>query len=597
MGTVGNTRALRTITFFVAICLLSFPVHAKYNGGTGEPNNPYQIATAAQMNAIGANPGDWGMHFKLMADIDLSGFDGKNGRPAYNIIGPDTLPGTWEYDGTPFTGVFDGNGHVISHLTITGERYLGLFGLVGAGAAVKNLGVVSADIIGSEDIGVIAGGSGDLQIRYVQPGTLSGCYSTGAVTGDYCVGGLVGRNYGTVTDCYSTVTVSANSWVGGLVGSNDDGIVTECYSTGVVTGIDASSVGGLVGFSPGIVLRCVWDMQTSGQCQSAGGVGLTTTEMMDPQVLGLNGFGGDPNWVLDPGRDYPRLAWEGKAGTIIVQPNLDSLEGRGTADAPYHLRTADHLILLGKAGMLWDKHLALSADIDLQADPQSEHVFAQAVIPVFTGIFDGNDHTISHLMIKGQSFLGLIGQLGSGAQVKNLGVVDVNMTGSGNYIGGLVAHNRGAVTQCFSSGVANGGVYVGGLVGYNDYYGGTATGCYSAVAVRGHVSGGLIGYNAGAVTQCYSTGVVTGYGVSHVGGLAADGSVKNATACFWDTQTSGQVTSAGGTGKTTAEMQTARTFLDAGWDFVGETANGTQDIWRIDEGKDYPRLWWEAYNN
>jgi hypothetical protein len=40
--------------------------------------------------------------------------------------------------------------------------------------------------------------------------------------------------------------------------------------------------------------------------------------------------------------------------------------------------------------------------------------------------------------------------------------------------------------------------------------------------------------------------------------------------------------------------QTAGTFIEAGWDFVGETANGTEDIWWILEGKDYPRLWWEA---
>ena len=84
------------------------------------------------------------------------------------------------------------------------------------------------------------------------------------------------------------------------------------------------------------------------------------------------------------------------------------------------------------------------------------------------------------------------------------------------------------------------------------------------------------------------------HGSSSVGGLVGNGSSKNVTACFWDTQTSGQATSAGGTGKTTAEMQTAKTFLDAGWDFVGETANGTEDIWWILEGKDYPRLWWEA---
>jgi len=46
-------------------------------------------------------------------------------------------------------------------------------------------------------------------------------------------------------------------------------------------------------------------------------------------------------------------------------------------------------------------------------------------------------------------------------------------------------------------------------------------------------------------------------------------------------------------GLTTAELQTATTFLEAGWDFVDEVANGTDDIWWILEGQDYPRLWWE----
>ena len=46
-------------------------------------------------------------------------------------------------------------------------------------------------------------------------------------------------------------------------------------------------------------------------------------------------------------------------------------------------------------------------------------------------------------------------------------------------------------------------------------------------------------------------------------------------------------------GKTTAEMQIAGTFLEAGWDFVDKTENGMDDIWWILEGQDYPRLWWE----
>ena len=74
-----------------------------YTGGTGEPNDPYLIYDANQMNAIGADPCDWDKHFKLMADIDLSRFTGTD----FNIIG------YWDERGPnePFTGVFDGTGH------------------------------------------------------------------------------------------------------------------------------------------------------------------------------------------------------------------------------------------------------------------------------------------------------------------------------------------------------------------------------------------------------------------------------------------------------------------------------------------------------
>ena len=77
------------------------------------------------------------------------------------------------------------------------------------------------------------------------------------------------------------------------------------------------------------------------------------------------------------------------------------------------------------------------------------------------------------------------------------------------------------------------------------------------------------------------------------------------TDSFWDIETSGVINMCGGRntdanccndsfGKTTDEMQTADTFLNAGWDFMGETKNGTEDIWWVLEGQDYPRLWWES---
>jgi len=112
----------------------------------------------------------------------------------------------------------------------------------------------------------------------------------------------------------------------------------------------------------------------------------------------------------------------------------------------------------------------------------------------------------------------------------------------------------------------------------------------------------LIGRNyEGSIWSSYSTGSVIG--TDKVGGLVGENTlIPNQQgqyntgiigSSFWDMETSRQTTSAGGEGKTTAEMQTAKTFLDGGWDFVDEIENGTEDIWGILEGQGYPRLAWE----
>ena len=127
------------------------------------------------------------------------------------------------------------------------------------------------------------------------------------------------------------------------------------------------------------------------------------------------------------------------------------------------------------------------------------------------------------------AYLGLFGQLASGAEVKDLGVVDVNITGSGYYVGGLVGYNDGTVTQCYSTGAVSRAVrHVGGLVGYNRWH------CDPVLQHRcgqrqlGRV-GGLVGCNGGTVTQCYSTGAVSGS--SSVGGLVdSDGDQLGRTA-------------------------------------------------------------------
>ena len=187
-------------------------------------------------------------------------------------------------------------------------------------------------------------------------------------------------------------------------------------------------------------------------------------------------------------------------------------------------------------------------------------------------------------------------------------------------VGGLVGFmSSGRVKQCFSTGAVTGKTLVGGLVGLNgsdsstsggfggnpyvedSYSASTVTGEGDAYGYGGEVVGigGLVGFNGGYVYNSYSMGLVGGSGLN-VGGLVGrEGNWSGIVGrSFWDTQTSAQVSCgwwvSGCIGKTTTEMQTASTFLEAGWDFIGETANGTEDIWWILEGQDYPKLWWEA---
>ncbi len=306
---VARSYQIRQITFILFIvCTVSFPAQAKYGGGTGEPNNPYLIFTAEQMNTIGTEPSDWDKHFQLIADIDLSDFDGKNGRPAFEIIAPDTNETTPEYEGHPFSGVFEGGGYVISNLVIEGESYLGLFGQLSC-AVVRNLGIEDVNIIGSgKDIGGLAG-MNDIS-------NVINCYSNGTVNGSQCIGGLIGENQqGYVINCYSTGTVIGDCSVGGLVGLNC-GTITNSYSVGSVS--CGEYVGGLVGENNGEVANSFWDIKTSIQTDSNIGCGKTIEQMQTACTFLDAGWdfvdetenGAEDIWWINESKGYPQLWWE-----------------------------------------------------------------------------------------------------------------------------------------------------------------------------------------------------------------------------------------------------------------------------------------------
>jgi len=180
-------------------------------------------------------------------------------------------------------------------------------------------------------------------------------------------------------------------------------------------------------------------------------------------------------------------------------------------------------------------------------------------------------------------------------------------------LGGLVGYHFGLLNTSWAGGEVTGGTAVGGLVGSSTvgdgihvpYFDTQVTDSYATGAVRGDNSvGGLMGSNEGTVLRCYATGAVTTSGkvpISHtnyfIGGLVATDKFVpewDIRGCFWDTMTSGVDKSDGGTGMTTAQMQDLAIYLDAGWDFVGETANGAEDLWTMPpEGPSYPKLAWE----
>jgi The GLUG motif len=156
------------------------------------------------------------------------------------------------------------------------------------------------------------------------------------------------------------------------------------------------------------------------------------------------------------------------------------------------------------------------------------------------------------------------------------------------WIGGLVGYNdRGHLRQCYSGGTVRGDD-AAGLVGAS--YKGSLSNCYSKASVcADYLAAGLVASTNSLVTNCYSCGMLDA--PSLVGGLVADWAVQ-VTGCFWDREATGTTWSTGGTGLSTAAMKDPFTYMLAGWDFVGESGNGTDDIW-IGFINDYPRLRWE----
>lgn len=276
-GTSGKVRS-NFVLFVLALLYVCAVASAAPWQGSGTAEDPYLIADANDMQAIGADPNYWDAHFKLTANIDLSQYDGKDGRPSFNLIGGDFTWSGGSYKGTGFSGTFDGNGHEVSNFHYDGpiSSCVGLFrSLKGEGAAIRNLGLRNPNVLGASKVGALVG-----MIAY--GATISDCYVEGAdvraTSGG--IGGLIGFAW---SDCevirsHFAGRVFGNMTVGGLVGRSNTGTdVSQCSVRGQVSAgrsqDGVSELGGLVGYNRDSRLkRCLCLADVSGTGAMVGGL-------------------------------------------------------------------------------------------------------------------------------------------------------------------------------------------------------------------------------------------------------------------------------------------------------------------------------------
>lgn len=298
--------------------------------------------------------------------------------------------------------------------------------------------------------------------------------------------------------------------------------------------------------------------------------------------------------------------------------------GTGDYNTPYKIGHLSDLVYLSTHSSDWNKQFEQIADIDAsltsQMNPNGSGGY-YGFSPIgtnytyrFEGNYDGGEHRISNLYINRPSTnnVGLFGFILWG-QIHDLGLEDLSITGQ-NYVGGLFGNSDwGAkspnsaglqVERCYTTGSVSGTTYVGGFAGFenslNNY-----TNCYSRCSVNGTQNiGGFISYAYGSYTNCYVAAPVQELSNYSSGEMDAGYYYVSAYACFYDEDVSGTHTAGGyltmfSTPKSTVDMKTQSTFTIAGWDFVGETANGNSDIWKMEANTNdgYPAFTWQPASN
>ena len=521
--------------------------------------NKVYIYTAADLAQLAAdvNGGNSmsGKTVLLMNDIDLSGYP--NWTPIGRFDPPDDM--------LPFSGVFDGQGYSITGLKISGnEDARGLFGYTYSGA-IRNVVIRNPEIEGKDQVGALVGYQ-----AYSNQGIKNCAVIGGKIQGRSHVGGLVGyMEESPIQNCYSTCEVVAmDFYAGGIVGDHRVvASIRNCYATGNISGTYS---GGIVGVAQDVE-RCV----ALGQTVTGKSSNRVTDSVRISDVYAWGGMKVNGNTVTygaannENGADlvYNGGALSTQFSEIFANddawtytenglPILKALKGAQSSELPSWMLSSETTIYITTAQQLKQladevnagdsksgKTVLLMNDIDLSVYPNWSPIGTlnmnwSDVSRPFSGVFDGQNHTISNLTCTSATngYAGLFGNFDG--TVQNLILRDAQITSesnagavvSNNYggrvlncamiggsvkgksiAGGVVSYNRGTVENCYATGdvtsLSGSWIcYVGGVVGYN-YMNGTVQSCYAAGRVESEKhAGGAVGGNYGTVQNCVALG-------------------------------------------------------------------------------------------
>ena len=338
--------------------------------------------------------------------------------------------------------------------------------------------------------GICGSGSADSEVSL--------CYNTGLVTGTSGgTGGIIGDSAGKTENCYNTGKISGSGNVGGICGniSGQTGSLNCCYNVGVIEGKGSESkLGEICGSSIESVSNCYYNVDVGNGIPDEKSVVLTFN--------GITGVGKNRAnekmhalsadfWVFVPDSEKDNIITKYYPHLRCFNTNQQSQD----SDKCVKIYDEVDLTLFRNginSGNIKSTNALLMSNIMLTQEWDTMIGENKS----YDGNFDGNGYIISNL--TGKSLFDALGERGV---IRNVGVVDGNITNDGS--GMLCKTNNGTIECCYSTGEIRGG-NVGGICGTNN---GTIQNCYSTVDIYGNgVCGGICGTNSKIIQYCFSGG-------------------------------------------------------------------------------------------